>query len=111
MRNKHTLITYAIQKVGFTKAQTCVRFIAMWAIMEASLGRPARTFAEFEQWWEMSEAAVYRSLRQFRAVFPDYVTPSELLAIIHPAPIRAAKSQQMEVMLDLITVPMPYSFA
>ena len=69
------------QWVGATVAPKATRvalFIASWAAAMDAEGREEFTITEYARFWNEVEREAYRYQREFRELWPEYVTPNEL---------------------------------
>jgi hypothetical protein len=76
-----TLIEVCVAKVGMKKGARVASFVQQWYMAEQSAGREL-SVKEFSQQTGMTLATTYRRLGDFREVFREGVTPSDVVAHI-----------------------------
>jgi hypothetical protein len=79
MKIKETLLMYAIENGGLRKAIKGVSLLVGMEIFVRQEGREPESVIEYAFWWKTGYKSVYRELHDFRACFPGYDHPLELL--------------------------------
>ncbi len=74
--NTGQLMELVLERVGFRRTNTVLKFIALWGIAIKELGREPATMEEFAKHWEISDSQAYRYLRSFREALPEYDNPT-----------------------------------
>ena len=79
MRNSFLGVT--IQRAGLRKASSIGAFIIAWLTVHHELGeRP--TVEQYADWWKVSRATAYREQAEFREVWPEFLTPSDVAVTV-----------------------------
>jgi hypothetical protein len=64
------------------KAARVAAFIVMWAAAMMDEGAEEYSITEYERYWHEGERQTYRLQKEFRELWPEYETPSELARLI-----------------------------
>jgi hypothetical protein len=60
------------------KASRVATFIVLWAVGMRDEGQDEFSITEYQRHWNENERKAYRLQREFRELWPEYETPSEL---------------------------------
>lgn len=94
-------VTYAAVK-GAPKGSRVAAFIVLWAKALIDQERDDLAVTEYARWAAESESTVYRRLREFRELFPEYELPNDLArALIAASEARGWSSVDASVELAL----------
>jgi hypothetical protein len=87
------------------KATRVAMFIGSWAAAMGSEGRDEYTITEYARFWNEVEREAYRFQREFRELWPEYDTPSELAQQLLAQPgVKVGKGGKGEVSPVAMTV-------
>lgn len=77
MKPSQSFLAVTIQRAGVRKASRVGSFVLAWTTVHADLGhRPS--VEEYAEWWKVSPATAYREQAEFREVWPEFLTPSDV---------------------------------
>jgi hypothetical protein len=84
------------------KASRVATFIVLWAIAMRDEKRDSYSITEYQRYWNENERQAYRVQNEFRELWPEFETPSELgRQIVKNIDVRIAKKDVARLPLTL----------
>ena len=81
MSREMTVIDVAIRKLGVRKGFKACLYVAMWGIAAEAIGHAPASPGEVADYWERSQATLYRGQVAFREAFAPEMTPERLWSL------------------------------
>ncbi|HEY2572013.1 MAG TPA: hypothetical protein VGI27_11085 [Solirubrobacteraceae bacterium] len=89
LKPPNELVAAVVARDGLSRRTwRVITFVHEWAICEAEFGRHV-TSTEFAHWTVSSRKTAFNRLTDFRALFPEFSTPADMIRWPHERPATA----------------------